>query len=369
MLVSIHHGSSVPISASLDVIRYAQHSLLICTYGIDGEGIAGTCLHQALQKTSANKIKILTNKVMWPDPSYQFKQMKCVQNKDVQIRFYPGVGVAGSHAKFIIADHETCVVGGFNYQDYYFMKHPWSDTCVIIKSSSIANELQSYFKQLWKKSRRESCRNVLETEHRQCDNAKGRSLVLNRVVSDIVPVLQFPDVSWFHSRKSNQWKILIECLKDARTNIDVMSPNVIDQCFWNILKECKKRHPTIQIRIVTNLDHNDNVQSQLFLFQNEHTYFCRQKNIVQIRYANYSYHAYRTRLWNKNSSLHIEHSKFLCIDNKHFYIGSCNMDVLSMHYLGEAGLLFHSQPASLVQEIHTFLFEHVWDKATPIECI
>ncbi len=162
---------------------------------------------------------------------------------------------------------------------------------------------------------------------------------------------------WFrHSNKSESFLKLLQTLNMATKEINILCPNVIDKCVWNILT--KKLKENVKINILTNINQNS-VQSQFTLFQKEQTFLCsKSHNNLKIKHSNLS----NEKVNINNDMYPVDHSKYFDVDLKHFYIGSFNLDPMSNHACSEIGLIVYDEPI-LTLNINKFLFQSCWSNA------
>jgi phosphatidylserine/phosphatidylglycerophosphate/cardiolipin synthase-like enzyme len=164
----------------------------------------------------------------------------------------------------------------------------------------------------------------------------------------------------------------MKCLESATFSIDILSPNVIDTCIWNLLTQKLLSVENFHVRIITNDRHNHS-QSYSELHSNEKTYFCKkQKQLknLSIRFSNGNdaenvKHYLETD--EKNWPILIDHSKYFNVDLQHFYIGSFNMDAISLHASGESGIIIEND-SDMAKEVNEFVFEYCWNKAKEFLC-
>jgi len=361
-LQSIHHGVSGPILATLELIHNAKESVSLLTYAMEGGGMIDDCLVATLNKTKAKNIRVLTNKKWW-ETNHAIHCTRTV----IQMRAWSPVDFQIYHSKFVIVDHRFVVMGGFNFEEVFFKT--WSDCCLIFESPEIAKQLQQYFEIIWNKSKKMNCVESKVEPHCEEKPKLETSHLFNPPISieKYHLLLQHPRIFRFHAGKSPAFEKLKSYLEDATQTIDIISPNVVDSCLWSVITEQLQRG--VRVRIVTNLEQDDNLQANIFLLQHEHHYFCkntRRLPLLQIRYANYPHQKSVTRVMGKKFHDFIDHTKFICVDMEHVYFGSFNLDVASMHNNGEIGLIFSDINAA--KQIMMFLFAKVWNTATPIVC-
>src|SRR5882724_4575870 len=141
-LLSIHHGVSGPILATLELIRGAKHSVSLLTYAMEGGGRMDDCLVDTLNKTRASTVRILTNRKWWETNH----DIHCSKNV-FQMRAWSPADFQIYHSKFVIVDDRFVVIGGFNFEEVFFKT--WSDSCIIFESRIIAKELHTYFDIIW----------------------------------------------------------------------------------------------------------------------------------------------------------------------------------------------------------------------------
>ncbi len=433
LLHSVHHGSSAPVLAALELIAHAKNSIYLVNFYIQGKGQVDACLCSALQQTSAPDIKIISNEIV-----FEVDEMciSCLDLKRIQFRTWRSLGLQCLHMKFILVDQKYVFIGGFNFQEFYFMQHPWSDLGILLESQDIVQQLSIVFFHLWPQCtvKKHCKKNLLGTS---CDfNALrlGRSLVFipdvhkenattktslpfktttefkidfkidfnstnlkteiskteiskttksNRtdfteykfrqdnyvtIIKSYELLIQYPTMFFFHIPKSRAFYRIQHYLQEATKTIDIISPNMVDFCTWDTISKSVESKG-VKIRIATNFTHNQNHQARAFLFQTEKSYFTKKKKQLktnlEIRYVHWPKLKYKTRAVGKLYDNYIEHTKFFCVDNLHFYVGTFNLDVISMHNVGEIGIIISN--AHIAQKMTHFLFEYVWNYATPMK--
>ncbi len=376
-LHSLQHGPSQAIFAAIKLVEEAEKSIIISTYVLEAHGHAGKCLMDALIKTKATKIKILTNYFfLFSKTTYNYLSFLRCQKK-MKIRVWKHSFMNSNHAKFVIIDGIKCSLGGYNFQESLFMPKEiaWNDLGMVISSMELSLKLKKYFKMLWLQSKKIKCDlKVIPSTIYECPTeANGRILELkNTEIKSYGILTQLPKVLFLHSNKSESFQLILKCFESAQNKIDILSPNVIDLCIWNVLISKLKTIKHFQVRIVTNYGHNHS-QSFAILMQKETDFFCtRKKKYIKnlhIRFANglhkNSKHLLETD--GKKWPTHIDHSKYFDVDNKHFYIGSFNMDAMSLHACGESGIIIYDEEKIALQ-INRFLFDFCFQKAIDIEC-
>ncbi len=377
LLHSIQHGPSQAIYAAIKLIENASDTVLLSTFVLEGQGHAGKCLMDAIIKTKASKIKLLSNHhSLFSQKTLNYLSLfPCISEK-LEIRVWKHRFMNSNHAKFVIVDDEICSLGGYNFQEVFFMEEEfaWSDLGIVITSTILASKLKKYFYKLWYQSEIIECDLSLEPNNYKCPlNAKGKTLLINQNINEFSILTQIPKKLFLHSHESKSFQAIMKCFASATKSIDILSPNVIDSCIWYLLIDKLKSIKNFQIRIITNKGHN-NSQSFVSLLKEEKIYFCEKKlefkNQLHIRFANG--HAKENQTIHletdgRNCPVYIDHSKYFCVDLQHFYIGSFNMDTISMHACGETGIIIYNEK-DLTLKINTFLFEPTFLKATPIDC-
>ncbi len=376
---SIQHGPSQAIYAAIKLIREARSTVLLSTFVLEGQGHAGKCLINAIVESKATSIKFLSNHhTFFSQKTLDYLALFPCMSTKLQVRVWKHRYMNANHAKFVIADGITCSLGGYNFQEAFFMKeeYAWSDLGITISNATLADNLTAYFNDLWYQSEIIDCDLNLQPNEYECpDMAKGRILNIDTEVEEenAVTLTQIPRYLFLHAQKSDSFQSIIKCLSSAQRSIDILSPNVIDSCIWDLLMFKLSSIKNFHIRILTNMGHNSS-HSFLSLLKAESNFFC-SKNIkfpeqLEIRYSNMKVSDVKSvhlKTDDKNWPVCIDHSKYFCVDLKHFYIGSFNMDTISMHASGETGIIIHDKP-KLTAAINSFLFDILFQRATKMEC-
>ncbi len=372
LLHSIQHGPSQAIYAAIKLVEEAQDEVLLSTFVLEGQGHAGKCLINAIMKSKAKSIKLLTNHyTLFSQKTLDYLSLfPCISDK-LEIRVWKHRSMNSNHAKFVIADSLECALGGYNFQEAFFMdeEYAWNDLGITIASKYMAKNLAQYFYILWNQSEIIECDVSLKNDYQCPINSKGRTLNIEKQIDEYDILTQIPKYLFLHSHKSRAFKSILNCFDLASNSIDILSPNVIDTCIWDLLM--KKLSLGIKIRILTNEGHNSS-QSFLSMFKAEADFFCSKKrkflSNLDIRYSNIkNAKPIHLETDGRNWPVCIDHSKYFCVDLKHFYIGSFNMDTISMHACGETGVIIYNQD-KLVSKINSFLFDYLFVKAIPIKC-
>jgi len=379
---SIQHGPSQGIFAAIKLIEEAKSEVLLSTYVLEGQGHGGTCLIDALRKTNARTIKILSNHYTFHSKKTlkYLGRIACVANKlrndqTLHIRVWKHNFFNSNHAKFVVVDETKCALGGYNFQEAFFMPNDlaWSDLGITLTSVSLGKTLRQHFDTMWQGASDVSCNQTLKMISCQCPKqAVGRVLQINQTVTDYVMLTQLPQCLFIHSQKSQAFYSIMQCLSTAEKSIDILSPNVIDTCIWELLTHKLSTIKNFSVRILTN-DGLNKSQSFMVLMQKEKIYFCNQRKKwkhLQIRFSNDTTKNKKKQYLEtdeKEWTVLIDHSKYFNVDLKHFYIGSFNMDAISLHASGESGVIILNEP-HLAQKTNHFLFEFCWFKATELNC-
>ncbi len=382
LLHSIQHGPNQAIYAAIKLIEEAKDTILLSTFVLEGQGHAGVCLLDALRTSKAKKIKFLTNHYcLFSQKTLAYLQtFPCLidsSRKKFKLKVWKHFFANSNHAKFIVADGIKCSLGGYNFQESFFMddEGAWNDLGIIVSSVELATNLKKYFKTLWKDAHKVDCNiedfQMLQRPTVTCPvKSRGKTLDIETYIEHFDILTQLPKRLFLHQNKSQAHKSIMATLELATQTIDILSPNVVDLCIWKLL--FKKMDDGVCVRILTNYGHNHS-QSYLILLEKETNYFCKQTksngDLLEIRYVNGTTSNKKKYLETDNRQwpLFIDHSKFFNVDRNNFYIGSFNMDAVSLHACGEAGVIIHDE--SLISEkINAFLFEPIWKKATPLIC-
>ncbi len=380
---SIQYGPSQGIFEAIKLIANAQEEVTLSTYVLEGQGHAAKCLMGALLTTKAKSIRFLSN-------HYTFFSQKtlrhlgyfaCVANdpiyaeKNMQVRVWKHNFYNSNHAKFVIVDNATCALGGYNFQESFFMDKDkaWRDLGITLTSADLARELTRYFDYIWEKADLVPCNTKLPKNNYVCPKqSTGQTMNIEKEIAHGVVLTQIPRQFYFHSHKSAAFRSIISCLELANVSIDILSPNVIDTCIWQLLSSKLLEISDFRVRIITNDRHNHS-QSMAELHSNERPYFCKKKRKfknLHIRFSNGNDADNKKQYLEtdeKNWPILIDHSKYFNVDLQHFYIGSFNMDAISLHASGESGIIVEKEPI-LAKDINTFLFEECWRKAKEFSC-
>ncbi len=372
---SIQHGPNQAIYAAIKLIEEAQNSVVLSTYVLEGQSHAGVCLLNAIFKSKATKIKFLTNHYcLFSQKTLAYLQMfPCsFPNRKLKVKVWKHSFANSNHAKFVVADGVKCSLGGYNFQEAFFVNHEgaWNDLGIIVSSQPLAANLTSYFTTMWKHAQKVACigKNTI-APLLQCPlNPTGRSLDIDHEIQSFSILTQLPRRLFLHHHKSQAYESIMQTLRSARYTIDILSPNVIDPCVWKLLTEVLQRG--VSVRILTNYGHNYS-ESFLLLWQTERSFFCKQQSKhsnLRIRYVNGAKHQLRKTvlLENRKLPMYIDHSKYFNVDGESVYIGSFNLDAVSLHASGESGLIL--KDSTIASQMNTFLFEPSWQKATSIHC-
>ena len=367
LIHSIQHGPSQAIYAAIKLIEEAKTEVLLSTFVLEGQGHAGRCLVDAIMKSKAKSIKFLTNHyTLFSQRTLDYLALfACVEK--LEIRVWKHRSMNSNHAKFIVVDSLECSLGGYNFQEAFFMEeeYAWNDLGITVACEYMAKKLETYFYKQWDQSEIVECNSSLKNIYQCPANAKGRVLHIEKTVNDYDVLTQIQKYLFLHSYKSKAFKSIFNCLASAKISIDILSPNVIDTCIWNLL--IQKIKLGVKIRILTNEGHN--AYSAFLLFEAENKFLCSkmQKNL-EIRFSNrVNAKPIHLETDDKKWPVCIDHSKYFCVDLKHFYIGSFNMDTISMHACGESGVIVYDE-SILVSKINSFLFDYLFAKAIPIKC-
>lgn len=367
---SVQHGPSQAIFSAIKIIIDAKKSVILSTYYLEGQGIAGKCLMDALTLCQAPEIKILTNHhFLELSKTQSYLKLFACSFPNIEVRSWNHAFMNSNHAKFIIVDDEICSLGGYNFQEALFMEEgPWSDLGIIVHSNVLAKKLRVYFQNMWKLATPILC-DTNEAKRKYPNSstcpplAKGRQLFVGKEITSVTFLSQTPSRWFLHTNKSQAFLSILDSFQSARHTIDILCPNVIDTCLWSVLKNLEK---SVQIRILTNRDQNV-LQSGFSLLEPEHNFLKRkQKELtnVEMRFSNHSTKKTKLKTDGREWPHLIDHSKYYEIDGKDFYIGSFNLDPMSLHACGEIGIIVHNEP-DVSKEIHEFLFEYCWERAIP----
>ncbi len=365
-LYSISHGQTLPIMEAIKLIEYAKKSIVLSTYYLEGQGVSGKCLMNSLITTKALKIQILTNHCFLDNSkTYQYLTLVASCNQNIELRVWKHTLMNSNHAKFIIIDNEFICIGGFNFQDPNFRAN-WSDLGLILKSKSYAIFLLKHFEYMWLQSTmiKFDIKHKLQNELICPSIYLGDKLYLNQVKIKKYNMLSKKPNHWFrHSNKSESFLKLLQVLNMATKEINILCPNVIDKCVWNVLTEKLKNN--VKVNILTNLNQNS-IQSQFTLLQKEQFFLCAKSHQnLHIKHCNLSHD--KVKINNDMYPVDIDHSKYFDVDLKHFYIGSFNLDPMSNHACSEIGLIIYDEP-KLTFDINKFLFQSCWLKAKDYLC-
>lgn len=370
---SIQHGPSQAIYAAIKLIKEADKEILLSTYVLEGQGHAGKCLIDAIVKSKASSIKFLSNHYsLFSQKTLDYLALfPCISNK-LQVRVWKHRYMNSNHAKFVIQDNTTVHLGGYNFQETLFMEpeYAWNDLGITVSNPQLAHTLSKYFYQLWNQSEIVECNSDLSNNLDCPIMPVGRVLKINQQIDDYTILNQIPKYLFLHSHQSKAFQSIIKAFQSATNSIDILSPNVIDSCIWEILIYKLKTIKGFQIRIITNENHNSSA-SFMSLLAAENSFFCsKQRNFregLHIRYSNKSMKkTIKLKTDNKHWPVCIDHSKYFCIDLKQFYIGSFNMDSISLHACGESGIIIYDPILS--QKVNAFLFDVLFNKAVSIDC-
>jgi len=361
-LHSIQHGSTQALFAALDVIRNASKTVQISSYYIEANGKSAQCLFDTLLECKAQTIQILTDYSLWE--AYKIhsylQRFACIPN--VEIRGWNHLFMNSNHGKFIIADNEDVCIGGYNFQEAFFMEPgAWNDVGMVISSKEIASSLTMYFNSMWEKSKIFTCKNV-KTNLICPKERKGREKIIDASITKYQMITQYPNQWFLHSHKSNAFYQIINLLSRARKTICILCPNVIDSCIWSILSN--KLKEGVKIKIITNQNQN-RPQTFFTIGQQEETFFQGKKrnySNLQIRFSNTGLKHTRLKTNGKDWVHDVDHSKYFDIDKQHFYIGSFNLDAMSLHACAEIGLLVFDEP-QVTLDVHRFLFHYCWQRS------
>jgi hypothetical protein len=118
----------------------------------------------------------------------QKKSCLFLQNSGIDIKFDPR-GIT-THAKLVIVDHETVIIGSTNWNFYSLKKN--KEASALIKSKAFARDYENYFSNLWKISKEAKCE-IFPTEtcssiekilsnREECD---GRTVRITGVATNI----------------------------------------------------------------------------------------------------------------------------------------------------------------------------------------
>ena len=376
---SIQHGPTQALYAAIELIKDAKEEVLLSTFVLEGQAHAGKCLIDAILQSKATKIKLLTNHFfLYSAKTLDYLKLFACLGEKVETRVWKHSFMNANHAKFIVVDGLKCSLGGYNFQEAFFMseENAWSDLGIVVYDKTLSQELTSYFNLLWNKSSLIDCpSSKKKTNFFTCPVLpKGRILELNYLINkqDNISVLTQAPKKWFqHSKKSTSFLNMMSAFESATKTIDILSPNVIDSCLWKILTEKLSLFKNFKIRILTNYGLNFS-QSIAYLWHTEETLLCSKKNKnLQIRYSNGALNHKNKKVYlesdEHNWPVFIDHSKYFCIDNETFYIGSFNMDKISLHASGECGIIVQNEP-EVATKINEFVFEANWQKATELIC-
>ena len=361
LLHSIQHGSTKALFAGIDLIEKARHSVILSTYYIEANGKSGKCLFEALKRCKAPSIRVLTNHhYLDTSPIYSYLRLFGCLNH-IEIRSWNHLFMNSNHAKFIIVDNYYVSLGGFNFQEALFMEpSPWKDLGLILYSNDIANQLTIYFDSMWKQASPIHCKSSVQNISICPKERRGRSLDLDVAITTYTVLSQYPQGWFLHANKSNAFHSILHLLDHAKKTISILCPNVIDSCIWNILT--KKLNEGVKVKIVTNRNQN-NIQTFFSIGEKEVDLFQRKQHPrLQIRFSNLGFGHNLLPTDHRNWLHDVDHSKFFDIDQDSFYIGSFNLDPMSLHAIGEIGLLIWNEPM-VTSHIHTFLFEYCWKHA------
>lgn len=372
-LKSIQHGPSQALYAAIELIKEAKNEVLLSTFVLEGQAHAGKCLMDAILQSKASKIKLLTNHYLLASTKTldYLNIFSCLHEK-VEVRVWKHSLMNANHAKFIVVDGLKCSLGGYNFQEAFFMpeESAWSDLGIVVYDEGLSLQLTDYFYELWYQSTAVICSSskLKKENNYTCPTLpKGKVLILDEKIENAIIMTQLPKRIYMHKNKSTGFLNIMAAFESANHKIDILSPNVIDSCLWKILTRKLKTIPNFKIRILTNYGFNHS-QSFGVLLQPEQFFFCKlitkYKDKLQIRYSNGAHKNKKIYLESdeRDWSLCIDHSKYFCIDNETFYIGSFNMDTISLHACGECGIIFKNN-FKLTNEVNDFVFETNWSKA------
>jgi len=361
-LLSVQHGPSQALLSGVQLVKFAKYTVIISSYCIEGQGTAGRCLLDALLECKAPLIKILTNHNFldaMQTPEYM-TLFSCSPN--VQVRTWNHFFMNANHAKFIVVDNTFVSFGGYNFQEAYFMQPgEWSDLGLIVKSEEMASHLTAYFKIMWEQAKRVPCSNRKLKNLKICPAAKGTMLKLNKKVQSFQLLTQYPSRWFFHRHKSPAFDAILRCMDSAHRSISILSPDVIDTCVWEVLTD--KLEQGVHVKIITNQNYNP-VQTFATVGERDVDFFRHRKHsFLEIRFSNPGKGT--TYMNNWSWPHYADHSKYFDVDEQHFYIGSFNMDAMSLHANGEIGIIVYDEP-EVTSTIHSFVFQTSWDKAIMI---
>ena len=364
MPVTFVRGETQCLYSMLEMMLTAKDTIRLSTFVLQGNGIPGRILVDTLLKCTAHKIQILVNGIS----HYHALRYFAAQNTRIELRIWHQLFFNANHAKFLVIDNKEVFVTGMNIEESNFIAN-WSDSGIQLSDTIIAEKLVEFFDMLFRQSTivpRTINTTMIMARIPSTSFRRGETYVSPNPIP-IQLVNQVPTVVLDHRRKEVlHTRILLDLFSKATTSIRILSPNIIDSCVHAVLLECLKKK--VQVQIATNFLHNDIYQ--LLLGHTETALLCTLAETVllytiEIRYVNTDYCNLDTRSCKTvaNYPIGINHSKVFVVDDLFLYIGSANLDPLSMHTCGEVGILLDLTSVSDKADIIKFMFTDTFDKA------
>ena len=145
-------GGPDRMEALLELIGSAQRSLKLCFY-IFADDEAGRTVLNALIKAAQNGVSVSLIVDAFGSDAQQIFFRELIDAGGHVARFSPHISVRyliRNHQKFLVADDEAAMIGGFNIQEDYFappVANGWNDLGIVV-CGDIANQLSGWHDQL-----------------------------------------------------------------------------------------------------------------------------------------------------------------------------------------------------------------------------
>ena len=325
-------GQTAQVHEMYEMILNAKNTVIMTTYVFEPFCDSGLYIRQALRSCLAKRKQLLLNQSFW-NASATTVDAHVIE---ADVRLWPNAFFDLLHAKFLVVDGFDIFITGSNIQDKNTTSK-WQDTGIRFQSKEIALQLTEIFYLLYQKSR--PCRSYHTIQQTQELPFIG-SRVVSYSTQNMRLLYQSPAAILQHSRRTMYMEAIIDLIQRARKTICILSPNPVDKCILRVV--LNKAESGVRVQIATNHRHNESYR--YILGESETTAVCKWIHPnVELRYHNLS------GCDVGKCADFIHHSKVIVVDDKFIYIGSANLDPISMHASGEIGITLECQDPEVIK--------------------